>query len=176
MGENQVGNTENLFKAIYDDSPIGIELYNSDGKLIDLNQSCMELFGVSSKDEIKGFDLFDDPNIPKKHFTTLKQRETVRYESIFDFDLVKKHKLYKTTKSGKIYIDVSITPIFLKESKSISNYLVQIQDISDHKIAERKIIDLNDELENIIKEKTVNFMISSCRKIAINYLSRLMIY
>lgn len=139
VGEKQIKNTENLFKAIYNDSPIGIELYDSKGKLIDLNQSCMELFGVSSKDDVKGFDLLDDPNIPKKHITNLKQRETVRYETSFDFDLVKKHNLYETTKSGKIYVDVSITPLFLKKKKSISNYLVQIRDVTEYKIVERKL-------------------------------------
>lgn len=56
MGEKYIKNIEDLFKAIYNDSPIGFELYDSNGKLIDLNQSYMELFGVSSKDDVKGFD------------------------------------------------------------------------------------------------------------------------
>jgi PAS domain S-box-containing protein len=138
MGENQLNNSENLFKAIYEESPIGIELYDSNGKLIDLNQACMELFGLSSKDEVKGFDLLDDPNIPKEYLTRLKLRETVKFESSFDFKLVKRNNLYKTAKTGKIYLDVLITPLFLGDNNSISNYLVQIQDISDHKIAESK--------------------------------------
>ncbi|UCC20375.1 MAG: PAS domain S-box protein, partial [Promethearchaeota archaeon] len=153
MGEKPLNIHEDLFKAIYDDSPIGIELYDSKGKLIDVNQSCMELFGVSSKDHVKGFDLMNDPNIPKEYLTKLKHRETVKFESIFDFDLVKKKKLYKTSKSGKIYLDVLITPIFLGKKKAISNYLVQVQDISSKKIAEVKLIDLNDELESRILKK-----------------------
>ncbi|MFW9882221.1 MAG: PAS domain-containing protein, partial [Candidatus Thorarchaeota archaeon] len=153
IGKNQLDNTENLFKAIYNDSPIGIELYDFRGKLIDLNKSCMELFGVSNKSDVKGFDLLNDPNIPREHLTKLKQRETVRYESEFDFDLVKKNKLYKTTKSGKIYLDVLITPLFLRENKSISNYLVHIQDISDSELIERKLKDLNAELEKKVQDK-----------------------
>ncbi|MFX1502816.1 MAG: PAS domain S-box protein, partial [Promethearchaeota archaeon] len=153
MGENQINNTVNLFKTIYNDSPIGIEIYDLNGKLIDANQSCLELFGVSSKDDIKGFNLLNDPNIPKKYLTKLKQLESVRYENIFDFDLVKSHNLYKTTKSGKIYIDVLITPLFLKENKSISNYLVQVRDISAQKIAEQKLILFNEDLEKKIQEK-----------------------
>ncbi|GAG80033.1 unnamed protein product, partial [marine sediment metagenome] len=143
-----------LLKSIYTDSPIGIEIYDSKGKLIDLNQSCMELFGVSSKDDVKGFDLFNDPNIPKDHLTRLRQRETVRFESTFNFDLVKKHSLYKTTKSGKNYLDILITPLFIGENKSISNYLVQIQDNSDRKIAEQKLIDFNEDLEKKVQERT----------------------
>jgi PAS domain S-box-containing protein len=154
IGEKNLNWTEELFKTIYADSPIGIEIYDSNGKLIDLNQSCMELFGVSSKEDVKGFDLFNDPNIPIDHLTKLKQRETIRYESTFNFDLVKEHNLYNTTKSGKIYLDVLITPLFIGENKTISNYLVQIQDNSDRKIAERKLINLNEDLEKRVQERT----------------------
>ncbi len=154
MGENQGNNIEDLFKAIYNDSPIGIELYNSKGKLIDLNQSCLELFGVSSKDQVAGFDLLNDPNIPKEYLTKLKQRETVRFESVFDFDLVKEQKLYKTALVGKIYLDVLITPLFLGENGTISNYLVHVQDISDRKIGEHRLIDLNEELEKRVQKRT----------------------
>jgi len=151
--ERFVGSVD-LLKAIYTDSPIGIEIYDSKGKLIDLNQSCMELFGVSNKDDVKGFNLFNDPNIPNDHLTKLKRRETVRFESIFDFDLVKNHKLYNTTKSGKIYLNVLITPLFIGKNKSISNFLVQVQDNSDQKIAEHKLIEFNEDLEKRVQERT----------------------
>ncbi len=151
--ENQLNNTEELFKSIYNDSPIGIELFDSNGKLIDLNQSCLELFGVSNKDEVKGFDLLSDPNIPKDILVKLKQRQTIHFESSFDFDLIKKHKLYQTKKSGKIYLDILITPLFLGESMSITNYIVQIQDVTNQKKAEQKLMNLNVELENQIHEK-----------------------
>lgn len=138
MGESKLNFADDLFRTIYNDSPIGIELYDSNGKLIDLNKSCMELFGVSSKDDIKGFNLLNDPNIPTEHLTKLKRRETVNFESVFDFELVKDKNLYRTNKSGKIYLDVLITPLYAREDKSISNYLVQIREITDQKIAERK--------------------------------------
>jgi len=154
IGEKGLNGAVDLLKAIYTDSPIGIEIYDSKGKLIDLNQSCMELFGVSRKEDVTGFDLFNDPNIPIDHLTKLRQRETVRYESTFDFDLVKKQSLYKTSKSGKIYLDVLITPLFIEENKSISNYLVQIQDNSERKIGEHKLIDLNELLEKKVEERT----------------------
>ncbi len=154
MGEEQVINAEKLFKAIYDDSPIGIEIYDSVGKLIDLNQSCMELFGVSNREDVKGFDLLNDPNIPREYLSKLKQRQTVHFESSFDFSEVKKHQLYQTTKSGIIYLDILITPLFLGDNENISNYLVQIQEISDIKLAEQKLIDLNMELDKRVQEKT----------------------
>ncbi|KKM06517.1 hypothetical protein LCGC14_1743180, partial [marine sediment metagenome] len=157
IGEKENINVENIFEAIYNDSPIGIELFNSDGKLYKVNNSCMELFGVVNKDELMGFDLFNDPNIPLEYISQLKQRKTVRYESKFDFDLVKSQKFYETTKSGKIFIDVLITPLYLENNNKISNYLVQVQDITDSKTVEQKLKDSEKKYRTMINNLDIGF-------------------
>ena len=93
------------------DSPIGIELYDSNGKLKEANIACLDMFGVSTSREIEGFDLFSDPNIPKNEIEKLKNGKIIQYEGEFDFNKVKQLNLYKTSKSGKIYLDVMITPL-----------------------------------------------------------------
>ncbi|MHA1988205.1 MAG: PAS domain-containing protein, partial [Promethearchaeota archaeon] len=55
--------SEEKFKSIFMNSPIGIELYDSDGKLIDVNRACLDMFGASEVSSVKGFDLFQDPNV-----------------------------------------------------------------------------------------------------------------
>ncbi|MFX0058007.1 MAG: PAS domain S-box protein [Candidatus Hodarchaeota archaeon] len=129
--------SEQKFKNIFTDSPVGMEIYDSNGKLIDINQACLDLFGVLDVNEVLGIDLFNDPNIPKKSFKKLKKGDIIRFETLIDFNLVK--DLYQTKKTGTIYIEVIITPLFHKELNSIINYLVQIQDITDRKIAEKKL-------------------------------------
>ena len=51
------------FGSIYDQSPIGIELYDSKGNLIDANPKCLEIFGIRDVAAVRGFKLFEDPNI-----------------------------------------------------------------------------------------------------------------
>ncbi|KKL15259.1 hypothetical protein LCGC14_2507400, partial [marine sediment metagenome] len=153
VGEGQNKNYELLFRSIYMDSPIGIEIYDSNGKLLDLNKSCMELFGILKKDDIRGFDLLKDPNIPNEQITRLKRGETVKFESYFDFEIVRTHKLYDTSKTGNIYLGVTITPLFLGDDNSISNYLVQIQDISDRKKNDQKLRLFNFKTENQISRE-----------------------
>ena len=133
---------EDKYIAIFEHSPIAIELYDSDGLLIKVNKACLDLFGIVDIKEIEQFKLFDDPNIPKEEKDILKEGKTISYESEFDFDKVKLLNLYRTTKSGVIYLDVVITPLFTKDKQKINNYLVQIQDISERKKIEK-------ELENI---------------------------
>ena len=127
---------EVIFHDISTQSPIAIELYNSDGKLLQVNEACLDLFGVVNPKEIAMFDLFLDPNIPKDALQRLKSGEKIDYFIHFDFDLVKQHKLYKTTKSGQIDIHVQITPISLSFPDITGGYLVQIQDLTDQRRSE----------------------------------------
>ncbi len=142
--------SEEKFRNIFMESPIGIELYDSEGKLINVNKSCLDIFGVLIEDEVNGFNLFEDLNVPEEEMEKLKSGEIIRYESLFDFEKLKQFKLYKTEKSGIIYVDVLINPLKLEEEKKIKNYLVQVQDITDRKKAEQKLKESEEKVRNII--------------------------
>ena len=131
--------SEERFRSIYEESPIGIELYNSDGQLLHVNKACLDIFGVSDIAEIIGFKLFEDPNIPDEDRERLRKGGMVRYEVPFDFEKVKKYKLYETTKSGVIHLDVQITPLGLAAGEFVSGYLVQVVDITERKKAEEAL-------------------------------------
>jgi PAS domain S-box-containing protein len=132
-------NSEERFKNIYINSPIAIELYNVQGRLIDVNPACCALFGIKSSEEVRGFLLFDDPNIPADQRELLLKGLPIQYETEFDFDLVKKLNLYQTSRSGKISIDVLVTPI-RKGEQQVFDYLVQIMDITERKRAEELLV------------------------------------
>jgi PAS domain S-box-containing protein len=136
--ENALRESEALFRSIYEESPIGIELYDSDGVLIEVNNACLAIFGVTDVSEIKGFKLFEDPNVSETVKERLARGEGIRYETAFDFGLIKKHKLYRTTKSGIVYLDITITPL-VREDGSIKGYLVQVHDVSDRKRMEAEL-------------------------------------
>ncbi|RPJ81790.1 MAG: PAS domain S-box protein, partial [Deltaproteobacteria bacterium] len=130
--------TENreLFREMFEQSPIGIELYDSDGKLLKINKSCLEIFGVIDENELKGFDLFDDPNVTDEVKKKLQNGESVRYETTFDFDKINELQLYKTTKSGILHLDVVIVAFQLHDNRSSVGYLVNVQDNTKRKQAE----------------------------------------
>lgn len=139
QAEEALRESEEGFKNIYEESPIGIELYDSDGRLLHANRACLELFGVSDVLEVKGFMLFEDPNLADELKERLRKGEKIRYEVPFDSEKVKEFELYRTTKSGIIYLDVLITPLRLDGKESVSSYLVQVQDISERMQAEEEI-------------------------------------
>ncbi|APH39782.1 PAS domain-containing sensor histidine kinase [Methanohalophilus halophilus] len=140
--------SEKRFREIYSESPIPIEIYNSEGHLVDVNTSCLKLFGISDIAEVQGFNLFDDPNLPAYTREQLLAGETVEYETIFDFELVKNLGLYNTSRSGIIHVNVKISALCMD---CIDGYLVHVQDITNRKLAQAKVKQSEDRLDLALK-------------------------
>ena len=132
--------SEERFKAIFLQSPIAIEIFDANGLLMEANPTCLDMFGVSDIEHVKGFNLFDDPNIPLTEIEKLKNGEQILFTSEFDFEVVKKENLYPTSKSGKMFWEVSVKAL-LDENGSITGYLVQVQDITERKQAEEALLE-----------------------------------
>ncbi|MCX9084982.1 MAG: PAS domain S-box protein [Candidatus Methanoperedens sp.] len=154
---------EEKFKGIFDRSPVAIEIYDVDGKLIEVNKECLDLFGVVDIEQIKGFNLFEDPNIPADFRKRLLNNQSVNYESIFDFDIVKKNNLYNTKRSGQCYIDVIIIPM-KKEDNLPFGYLVHISEITDRKLAEEAIRNGQERYHKILQTALDGFWVSDMER------------
>ncbi|MBW1709675.1 MAG: PAS domain S-box protein [Deltaproteobacteria bacterium] len=144
--EQALRESEEQFRSIFNESPIGIEIFNSEGILVEANKSCFEIFGIFEPNDLIGFRLYDNPNVPDDAKAKLIEGKTVKYETYYDFEQVKKRNLYRTTKTENIYIDVLITPLGLKGGQPFSGYMVQIQDITSRKKAEDRIHNLSQQL------------------------------
>lgn len=102
--------SEKLFKNIFANIPVGVEIYDKDGNLLDLNNKDMETFGVRNKTDVIGVNLFSNPNIPPKIIEEIKICDVVdfRLDYAFDtasdyFDTSKKDIINLYTKLSKIY-------------------------------------------------------------------------
>ncbi len=138
QSEEALQESETKFRNLFEASPIGIELFDADGILRDANVTCLQIFGLTNIAVARGFKLFDDPNVSESIKRDLTLRKSVRYESEFDFDLVRKNNLYSTSKQGKIFLDTQITPLISSQG-AITGYMVQLQDVSERKKLEEEL-------------------------------------
>jgi PAS domain S-box-containing protein len=149
--EEALRESEEWLRGILAQSPIGIELYDATGRLLDANPSCLDMFGIVDKEDIKGFELFQDPNLPRDAKERLLNGEIVRYEAEFDFELVKRKALYRTTKSGRRYLDVIIT--VLGTQGNVRGYLAQVQDITERKRMETALREREEHFQSLVESQ-----------------------
>ena len=107
--------------------PIGLELYDRNGLLIDANKAEMEIMGVVDLNEALGISLFENPNFSDKIIDDIKAGQDVHFSLEYDFDKVKTTDYFKTVKKGIDHIDGTIS-IIRNKQKEIIGYLVISQD------------------------------------------------
>ena len=130
--------SEERFRGLFEASPIGIEIYDAEGRLELANHACLEMFGLDDLAEVRGFRLFDDPNLPQEVKERLRAGGTVSYESPFDFDLVRARGLYRTRRSGLVHLRTVITPLSASDA-SPGGYLVQVEDVTERRRTEESL-------------------------------------
>ena len=86
--------TNSYLHSIYNNIPVGIEIYDKDGYLLDNNEKDREIFGMYNKDEFIGKNLFDNPAIPLHLLERLRNREDINLH--FDYDFSKVGNYYGT--------------------------------------------------------------------------------
>ncbi len=147
-----LGKSEQLYRSIFARSPIAIELYDAKGRLLEVNPACLELFGVLDGRDLQGFDLFADPNLKVEDIASLKRGATVCFEAEFDFEKVRRDNLYRTSRTGTIWLSVLITPL---GDHGANGYLAQIQDITERKKSRERLLEQRTRLVNILKGTNV---------------------
>ncbi len=148
--EQKLIDSEIRFKNIFMESPVALTLYDSDGKLLDANKTCLDLINVSTVEQVRGFDILDDPNMPRDIKKRVLSGETVSFEIQYDFDKVK--DTLKSGSSGTLYFDAIINPVHSANNDSVDYYLVQVQDITERRLAEIKLKKSDDKLKQLNKE------------------------
>jgi PAS domain S-box-containing protein len=143
--EEELKSINKRYSVLFNQSPIAIEFYDALGGLIIVNEATLELFGVVDKSEVIGFKLFEDPNITGEKKAELLKNRSVRFESEFNFEEVKRLKLYQTTCSGIKILDWSTTPLIVDDL--LIGYVVQVQDITEFKQTEQALIIAKEKAE-----------------------------
>lgn len=161
--------SEEKFRNIFSQSSIGIALLNENGILLDANQTCQDIFGVSDLTNITGFELFDDPNLPDKAKQELKKGRVVRYQGEFSFNKVRQNELYPSKKTGVAILDYLLTPMKSQHGASDS-FLVQVQDITEQKKAAIALEKSETQLRRIT-ENMLDIICETDRKGKIIYIS-----
>lgn len=137
-----IDHNEMIFRKLYVNLPVGVELYDRDGYLIDLNAKDMEIFGIRSKKDVLGVNIFSNPIMPKDVIKKLKENKSVNFRLNYSFKKVDGY--YNTSKVGEMDI-VTKASILYDQRGEPSSYLLINLDNTEKMIAYNRI----SEFENV---------------------------
>ena len=135
-------NSEKILRNIYKNLPAGVELYDKDGYLVDINDKELEIFGLSDKNEALRVNLFDNPNIPSEVKEKLRAKEDVDFSIDYDFSKISQY--VNTRRNGIINLTTKVTALYDSQNRFI-NYLFINIDTTETTNAYTKI----QEFENL---------------------------
>lgn len=116
------------YKIIFDKSLMGTLFFDKEGGLVNANQSALHILGIPSLDDVKGINIFDEMHISYIK-NELFENGYIKRQIPLNFDNLKKLGIYTPKRSGIAFFDLSIFVID-------SGFLIQIQDITEHKKTE----------------------------------------
>ncbi len=109
---------------IYKNLPAGIELYDKDGFMTDLNDKEMEIFGLRHKEDVIGLNLFDNPLLPQGLKDKLKAGAPI--DMSFNYDFNRLDGYYSTSRTGTISLISKFAPLYDALGNLINILLINI--------------------------------------------------
>lgn len=127
------------FEEIFYQSPIGILIYDKEGRLINANDSALCIARIPKLEDVLNTNIFDNPIIAAKR-EDLLSKGLVKFQDSLNLIQIKEHNIYDPIEPKIIDSDWTI-------SVTDSGYLIQIQDITKQKKVENENTKLYKEIE-----------------------------
>lgn len=136
-----------LLHNIYKYLPVGIELYNREGILIDMNDKEQEMFHLKQKEDLLGINIFENPIFPEEMKSKLRKHENADFTFRHDFSKIGNY--YKTQKkTGTIDLVTKVTSLY-DDNHNLTNYLLINADKTETTVAYNKIQEFESHFELI---------------------------
>lgn len=116
--------SEKLLRNIYDNIPVGIELYDRNGLLVDLNNKDLEIFGIRDKEDVLGVDFFKNPILDEEVWRRARNREEFSFKAYYPFDRLNGY--YVTSKQGRLEIYSSVRMLYDAQGRLSNFFLINI--------------------------------------------------
>lgn len=116
--------SEKLFKSIFANIPAGVEIYDKDGYLIDLNNKDLEIFAVADKSDVIGVNFFDNPNVPQDIRDRVRDEDLVDFRLSYSFERAQGY--YQPNRSSTIDIYTKVSKLYDNEGNFNGYILISI--------------------------------------------------
>lgn len=151
MASFKLSESETEFKAIFNQAGVGVAQVKAiSAECVIANKKYGDILGIPSH-ELRKSSLKD------LTYEKDKAEQDEIFHKLFSGEITElsMEKRYKRTDGTIVWVDLTISPLY-KPGETPTSHIAVIQDITDKKIAEERLKKLNDELEDIVAERTLD--------------------
>ncbi|MDN7025848.1 PAS domain S-box protein [Methanoculleus sp. FWC-SCC1] len=136
MAESALKESEQRFRQIFDESPIGICYYTPEGRLVAANTACLRVFGAPSREALERLDLLKSPLFPTGVRERIRRGEQIRATVTLDPDQVQRLCGAAAMRSGTVAVDLFGGPVIDPKTEAFRGYLIQMMDVTGRIVTE----------------------------------------
>lgn len=129
---------EKLLRTIYANLPVGFELFDKNGFLVQTNDKALEILGLSEATSDDKLNIFDHPMIPADVKRKMRRGETVDFSLNYDLNKLIEHYDLNEKEKPIQTLTIKIAPIF-DDNQDILYYLLLIINNTETTTAYQKI-------------------------------------
>jgi len=141
--------SDELYRIVYQGSPLGIETYNADGVVLDANPASLAYYGVDSVEDLRGWSIFIGARLSPEQRARLLKGEEVRVEAGIDFDEVG----FPTSKKGVGHFEAVFKPFPLMDARKPPGYIGLVRDVTEVKASRERLREYAEQLRKAVDDR-----------------------
>jgi PAS domain S-box-containing protein len=110
-----------MLRNIFDNVQVGVELYDKEGCLVDINTKNLDIFGIAAKEDVLGINFFENPIVPEEIRRNVRNGQEQSFRLDYPFDRLGGY--YPSRKKGSVQIYTKVTMLY-GMSGELVNFLV----------------------------------------------------
>ncbi|MBN1594477.1 PAS domain S-box protein [candidate division FCPU426 bacterium] len=135
----QLAQSEERYRSIFDQSPIGIALFSAQGSLLHVNQAYYTLFGIPSPLFLANYNLLENPFWDEETTSDLLKGKSLHMTRTFDFQFAGAFGILQTSKTERLFLDMQMVALGASAQKKPAGFLMQILDITEQNLHEEAL-------------------------------------
>lgn len=160
---NKLFSSETKFKTIFEQAALGIANIDSNtGRYLEVNEKLCELVGYSQF-EMKERS-FQSITHPDDLYKDLEHIEKIINGEIEQYSIEKR---YFTKEGNIIWVNLTITPLFIGNNSKEFTFISIVEDITERKISEKTILNSQHRIESLIN--TIDGIVWECDAITFEF-------